>query len=109
MYNFINAFDDPYKGASTFLNRSGYGKLFIKRVHLHGGDTSNHPHFSGIISRHDKKWITVCTTGKHMLLIEKVLNSEGKNIINDLEKGDRFYTPLRFIESSKSNQTFYKP
>ena len=44
-----------------------------------------------------------------MLLIEKVLNSEGKNIINDLEKGDRFYTPLKFIESSKSNQTFYKP
>ena len=109
LYNFINAFDDPHQGASTFLNRPGYGKLFIKSVHLHGGDTSNHPYFSGIISRHDKKWITVSTSGKHMLLIQKVLNSKGKNIINDLKKGDRFYTPLKFIESSISNQTVYKP
>ena len=109
LYNFINAFDDPHQGASTFLNRPGHGRLFIKKIHLHGGDTSNHPYFSGIVSRHDGKWITVCTSGKHMFLIEQIFNSKGKNIINKIKVGDRFHTPSKFIEGSKSNQTFYKP
>ncbi len=109
LYNFINAFDDPFLGASTFLNRKGFGRLFIKKVHLHGGDTGNHPFFSGIISRHSKNWISVSTKGKHMLLIEKVFNSKGENILEELNIGDRFFTPFKFIEESKYNQIFYKP
>ena len=61
LYNFINAFDEPHSGASTYINNKKIGKVFIKKVHLHGGDTNNHPYFSGIISRHDKDSITVCT------------------------------------------------
>ena len=108
LYNFINAFDDPFIGASTFLNRKNFGRLFIKKVHLHGGDTGNHPFFSGIISRHNKNWITVSTEGKHMLLIEKVLNSKGENVLSKLNVGDRFFTPSKHIEESKYNQTFYR-
>ena len=40
----------------------------------------------------DKNWIVVSTKSKHMLLIEEVLDSKGKNIINNLKVGDRFYT-----------------
>jgi len=109
LYNFINAFDDPHQGASTFINRTKIGRLFLKSVHLHGGDTSNHPFMTGIVSRHDKKWITVSTTGKHMLLIEKVLNEKNKNIIDEIKEGDRFFTPYSFIESSKIESTTYKP
>ena len=50
LFNFINAFDEPYKGASTFLNNGNFGKLYLKKVHLHGGDSSNHPFMSGIVS-----------------------------------------------------------
>ncbi len=107
LINFINAFDDPYKGASTFLNNGKHGKLYLKKVHLHGGDSSNHPYMSGIISRHDKNWIVVSTKSKHMILIEEVLNKNGKNIIKDLKAGDRFYTPYNEIEKSKKVKTIY--
>ena len=29
LINFINAFDKPYKGASTFLNNGNFGKLYF--------------------------------------------------------------------------------
>ena len=81
LYNFINAFDEPYKGASTYLDNGDFGKLYLKKVHLHGGDSSNHPFMSGIVSRHDKNWIVVSTKSKHMLLIEEVLYNDGNNRI----------------------------
>lgn len=93
LFNFINAFDEPYIGASTFLNNGNFGKLNIKSVHLHGGDSSNHPFMAGLVTRHDEDWIVVSTAEKHMLLIEKVLDKNGKNIISKIKKGDRFFTP----------------
>lgn len=100
--NFINAFDDPYMGASTFLNNGKFGRLFLKKVHLHGGDGSNHPFMSGLVSRHDGGWLVVSTTSKHMLLIEEVLNINRENIINKIKVGDRFFTPLKkLIDSNK--------
>tara|TARA_Y100000816_G_C26102822_1_gene584994 strand:- start:200 stop:1213 length:1014 start_codon:yes stop_codon:yes gene_type:complete len=107
LYNFINAFDDPYKGASTFLDNGKFGKLYLKKIHLHGGDSSNHPYMSGIVSRHDKDWIVVSTKSKHMLLIEKVLNKNGENIIKKIKVGDRFYTPIKELEKSKIRKTIF--
>lgn len=107
LFNFIKAFDEPYKGASTFLNNGNFGKLYLKDVHLHGGDSSNHPYMSGLITRHDNKWIVVSTKSKHMLLIERVLNNKGNNIIKKLKVGDRFYTPYKELEKSKANKTTY--
>tara|TARA_B100000902_G_C27224025_1_gene871191 strand:+ start:291 stop:1301 length:1011 start_codon:yes stop_codon:yes gene_type:complete len=107
VYNFINAFDDPHKGASTFLNNGNFGKLYLKKVHLHGGDSSNHPFMSGIVSRHDKNWIVVSTRSKHMLLIEEVLDNKGNNIIDQIKEGDRFYTPYKELEKSKSTRAIF--
>ena len=108
LFNFINAFDEPYKGASTFLNNGNFGKLYLKKVHLHGGDSSNHPYMSGIVSRHDKNWIVVSTKSKHMLLIEEVLDKRGNNVIKDIKAGDRFYTPYKELEKSKKTRTIVK-
>ena len=105
--NFINAFDEPYKGASTYLNNGNFGKLYLKKVQLHGGDYPNHPHMSGIISRHDKKWIVVCTTSKHMLLIEEIINTKGENIISKIKVGDRFFTPIEKLDAAKSKRIYY--
>jgi|TARA_B110000240_G_scaffold197629_1_gene253579 methionyl-tRNA formyltransferase len=90
--SFINAFDDPFEGASTYINSTSK-KVHIKNITLHGGDSSNHPFMSGLISRHDKNWIVVSTTDKYMLLIREVLDEAGKNIINEVKVGDRFFTP----------------
>lgn len=105
LINFINAFDEPYIGASTYLNRGNYGRLFLKSCQLHGGDSSNHPFMSGIVSRHDKDWILISTKSKHMLIVEKVLNVKGKNIIDKIKVGDRFFTPNNKLEKSKSKKT----
>jgi methionyl-tRNA formyltransferase len=104
LFNFINAFDEPYKGASTFLNNGNFGKLYLKKVHLHGGDSSNHPYMSGIVSRHDVNWIVVSTKSKHMLLIEEVLDKKGFNIIKNIKVGDRFFTPTEELDRSKKTR-----
>ncbi len=104
LYRFINAFDDPYCGAMTMLKGQ---KVFIKKVHLHGGETNNHPFMTGLISRHDKKWLVVSTVDENMLLIETVLNSKQKNIIDHINPGDRFYTPNDKLELALSKKIIY--
>ena len=107
LINFINAFDNPYLGAMSFLNRGDFGRLHLKSVHLHGGDSSNHPYMTGIVSRHDKDWIVVSTSGKYSILVEEVLNSDGKNIIDKILPGDRFYTPSQYLENSISKKIIF--
>ena len=62
---------------------------------------------SGIVSRHDRDWITVCTSGKHMLLIEKVIDSKGNNILNKIKPGDRFFTPSTKLDNARSKRIYY--
>ena len=107
LINFINAFDNFYKGASTYLNNGNFGKLYIRKAQLHGGDTPTHSFMSGIVSRHDKNWIVVCTSGKHMLLIEEVVDKKGKNILEKIKPGDRFFTPSNKLDISKSKRVYY--
>lgn len=105
LINFINAFDDPYKGSSTFINNKRFGKLFIKKAQLHGGEILNHPYMAGIVLRHDKDWIVVSTNSKYKLLIEEVLDNNDKNILSEIKVGDRFYVPDDKLFKSK----FYRP
>ena len=107
LINFINAFDKPYDGASTYINNKKFERLFIKKAQLHGGEVPNHPYMQGIIVRHDKDWIVVSTKGKHMIVIEEVLNKNKKNIISELRAGDRFYTPQNKIEKDRSERVFF--
>ena len=62
---------------------------------------------SGLISRHDTDWIVVSTTDKSMVLIEKVLNKNNKNIISELKVGDRFVTSSKQLLSAKKNRIKY--
>ena len=101
LIRFINAFDEPYIGASSFINRSNLGRLHIKSAQLHGGEVINHSFMSGIVIRHDTNWIVVSTSSKYSLLIEKVLSASGKNILDQIKEGDRFYTPSNVLESAK--------
>lgn len=104
LINFINAFEDPYIGASTFINNK---KVHIKKAQLHGGDSSNHPFMTGLISRHDEKWLIVSTVDKYSLIIEEINDVNGKNILKNLSPGDRFFTPQKNLESAKSVRIRY--
>tara|TARA_B100000787_G_scaffold109660_1_gene81610 strand:- start:23 stop:1078 length:1056 start_codon:yes stop_codon:yes gene_type:complete len=99
--NFINAFDEPYKGASTYLNNGNSEKLYLKKTQLHGGDSSNHPYMAGLVIRHDIDWIVVSTKSKHTLLIEEILDINGKNQLHKIKIGDRFITPFNELYNSK--------
>ncbi len=101
---FVKAFDDPYPGARTIFNKK---EVRIKKLHLHGGDSSNHPFMSGLVSRHDKDWIVVSSGDHNMFLIEEVLDNSGKNILNRINVGDRFYTPSAKLEYSNSVRIKY--
>ena len=107
LIRFINAFDEPYVGASTFINRTNLGRLHIKSAQLHGGEIISHSFMSGIVIRHDTDWIVVSTSSKYSLLIEKVLNTKGKNILDQIKQGDRFYTPINILENAKKFRAFF--
>ena len=89
---FINAFDDPYLGASTFLRNK---RVRLKKTYLSSSDTGNHPFMSGLIRRHDKKWVVVSANDQNVLLVEVVLDDKGNNILSKLKVGDRFITSER--------------
>lgn len=101
---FINAFDDPYPGAMSFYR----GKLVhLKGVHLHAGETPNHEFMSGLVMRHDKKWVVIATEGSHSLLVEQVLSENGENLLSQIRAGDRFHTPSKYLESALSTRAFF--
>ena len=104
LINFINAFDEPYFGASTMINNE---RVYIKKAQLHGGEMPNHPFMTGIITRHDKDWIIVSTKDKNSLIVEIVNNNKKKNIISSLKEGDRFYSPIKYLENSKNQRIRY--
>lgn len=98
--NFITAFDDPYKGASTFLNSQKNKRIYIKKVQLHGGEPYSNSFNPGTIIRNDLKWLVVSCNGNFKLLIEEVLNEKGENIISKIKVGHRFVTPDKFLFKS---------
>jgi methionyl-tRNA formyltransferase len=98
IYLFINAFDEPYKGASTYLNDY---KVYLKDSELLPSSDKYHPFTSGIVVRKDKSGIYVALQGS-IIKIKKVMDAKGKNFINKIELGDRLYTPM--IELDKAAQ-----
>lgn len=103
--SFIDAFDDPYPGANTMINSK---RVRIKSAHLHGGESTNHPFFSGIVHRKSKNWLVVSGGNKYSIIIEKIFNTQGINIIDDIKEGDRFFTPAYILQSSRSKRVKYK-
>ena len=107
LVKFINAFDSPYVGASTYSNRKNLGRLHIKSAQLHGGEITNHVFMAGIVIRHDVDWIVVSISSGYSLIIEEVLNSKGENIISKIKTGDRFYTPTNILDEAKLTRVFF--
>lgn len=104
LVNFINAFEDPYKGASTHYKSK---RVYIKGVQVHGGEISTHPYLSGLITRVDKNWLIVSTNSGQSIIIEKVLSNNDTNIIKEIKVGERFFTPFENLEKSKKFRAKY--
>ena len=102
---FINAFDAPYGGAATFINGQ---KVFLKGCQVDYNDGSFHPFQQGIIYRKMEDEILV-SVNEGTLIINKVLNEDGKGVQDELRLGERFYTPLKYLEQAKMFKAVYTP
>lgn len=103
IYLFINAFDDPYAGASTYLNNK---KVFLKDCELIKAQENYHPFTSGIVIRKNEEGIFIAVQG-NLLLIKKVFDENDINIIDSIKLGDRFYTPHSELDKARGFKAEY--
>jgi len=102
---FICAFDDPYKGASTFAN--GH-RVFLKDCFLHLSDGTHHPFQSGIIYRKSPTRLFVAGNGGSIVL-GTVTTQDEASIFKNIRVGDRFHTPIDLLQKAKNFRAIYTP
>lgn len=99
----ISAFDDPYPGASTFLNGR---RVFLKRCQADDSEGTFHPFMSGLIYRiADRSVFLAARDGA--LVVGKVLDEKGVDLIPTLKVGQRFFTPMKALEEAMQYSAEY--
>jgi len=94
---FIDAFGDPYAGASTFI---GETRVFLKNAQIvNSHEKKFHPFSAGIIYRINKEGMFVCTRDS-CLLIKSIQNEKGAEIKDTIKLGSRLFTPNKYLESA---------
>ena len=94
---FVCAFDDPYGGASTFLNGN---KVRVKHCETTMSDGGFHPFQKGVVYRIDCDRVFVATEDGG-LIFGSIIRDNGKDIVAEVKLGDRFLTPDRYLEEGK--------
>jgi methionyl-tRNA formyltransferase len=105
MERFICAFDDPYKGASTFI---GSSRLRLKKAFMLVNDGGFHPFQSGIIYRKSATELFI-SCNDAALVVHSVTNDAGEDMLPDLRTGDRFHTPSAHLEKARAARVYYHP
>lgn len=93
---FINAFDDPYFGASTFLMGK---KIFLKNCYLFKPPERYHPFCSGIVIRKNSKGIFLAASGG-VLNVRQVFDKKNTSFLSSINLGSRFYTPAKQLDEA---------
>lgn len=102
---FIYAFDEPYRGASTFLRGK---RVFLKDCLINTSDGTFHPFQRGLIYRISGDGVCVATDDGR-LVVRTVQDDEGANITARLRVGDRFHTPIAILEQARAFRAVYTP
>ncbi len=93
---FICAFDLPYAGASTFLNGK---RVFLRRAKGYFKDGCFHPFMRGLIYRKAKGSLFVAVSNGS-ILIKEAYDNKGRGIFKNLKVGERFVTPIKYLEDA---------
>lgn len=101
---FVDAFDEPYAGASTFHDGDS---VRLRKASTETTDGSFHPFQAGIVYRKTDGRLFVAADGG-TLIVEEVLKEE-EPCQDDIRVGDRFYTPEEHLESARRNRVRYDP
>jgi len=100
---FICAFDEPYKGASTFINKK---KVFLKSCMIDFDDGIFHPFQKGLIYKKSSNSIFIATEDG-TLIINKIFNEKGDEIFDEIKIGDRMFTPNEHLEKASTFRPIY--
>lgn len=101
--NFICSFDEPYPGASTFIDGK---KVHLKDCYSEFNEGAFHPFQVGLIYKIYSGAVFIATRSA-TLIARRVLDENGKNIIGKLCTGQRFFTPLKYLEEAMTFSTEY--
>jgi len=104
---FLLAFDDPYQGAHTKCT-SIDGKIYLKDVISIHQIHKFHPFQAGVIYNKDKLGLHICCKDGG-ILVGKASDSNGKNLIDSLNIGDRLYNTSEDLTAAKSSRIRYTP
>ena len=99
---FICAFDDPYRGASTYVNSE---QVFVRKVSLNLADGYFHPFQSGLVYRKTERWVCVAARGGS-LVVESITDKQDRDFFSKVNVGDRFVTPNNSREEGLSRIRF---
>lgn len=102
---FVCAFDEPYKGASTFINGK---RVFLKSCFMDFSQGGFHPFQKGMIYRKSASVLFVATEDG-TLVVGSVKDESGSDIMGETKVGDRFYTPIVFLEKASQFRAVYTP
>jgi methionyl-tRNA formyltransferase len=100
---FICAFDVPYAGASTFLDGR---KVHVGQCYSEYNDGPFHPFQSGLIYKIAGDAAFVASKSG-TLVIGRVVDSAGKQLLPELRVGQRFFTPAEHLERALSFSAVY--
>ncbi|MCR4263211.1 MAG: hypothetical protein NUV98_00645, partial [Candidatus Roizmanbacteria bacterium] len=102
---FICAFDDPYSGASSFI--AGIeSPVSLKSCRTIKSDGLFHPFQYGIVYRIHEGSIFIASNGGS-IVIDDIRDSKGNNMFRIVNLGDRFFTPVDFLEASMKSRPVY--
>jgi methionyl-tRNA formyltransferase len=102
---FVDAFDDPYPGASTICRDR---RVFLKGAHDDAKTPPFHPFMAGLVYRVSSVGVFVaCTDGG--LIVERITDEAGSDVGRDLRPGQRLVTPPDKLEEALAFQAVYTP
>lgn len=101
--SFICAFDEPYAGASTFIANK---KVHLKKCCAEFNDGPFHPFQAGLIYKVYNDAVFIATISG-TLIVHRVINEGGKDVLQELHTGQRFYTPRKYLEEAMTYSAEY--
>jgi len=101
--NFICAFDEPYAGATTFIDGK---KVHLKDCYSEFNEGPFHPFQAGLIYKIYSDAVFIATRSG-TLIVRRVSDVNGKNIIGKLRTGQRFFTPIKYLEKAMTTSVEY--
>jgi len=78
----------------------------VKNCFSDHNDGNFHPFQNGIVYRKAQNSLFVATVNG-TLVIQEVKNEKGDNFINKIRIGDRFYTPIKYLDNAKQFRAVY--